>query len=468
MKGRPVRFRRQWLPALVVAVHGVSGSIFAADSAPGVPKPGGLERILSTDTLTGDWGGLRTVAVAHGVTFSGSYIGEFMANVRGGRQTGGVYDALLQAGVDIDIEKMLGWPGATIHGTVVYPHGSSITMRKVGDLGYVSSIDAYDSVRLDEVWLEQKFLSERFSIRAGFMASDAEFAVMDTAAPFFHSAFGTPIALTNNFAMSTYPYSALGVRLRVEPVSGWSVMVGAYDGNVAPGVFPDPSPGAAPSNEMNHWGTHFALRKDEGAMLFAEIVWRTPALSAYPDDSANGGDKSASGPEPLSTVCKAGAVYHTDEFADAGEVAAGRESPRALRGNWAIYGSVERELWREPGSRADGLSAFGRATFAAPDRNLFANSFEAGLVYSGLWQSDGRDRLAIGAAWFGISDRVSEGQRRAGRPVQDYEAVIEATYLYQLTPWCAVQPDVQWVLHPGGSGELGNALVVGMRTTVTF
>jgi porin len=419
-----------------------------------------LADLGTQETLTGDWGGLRPALVARGVTVSGTYTGEVFGNVRGGRRTGTVYDALLQFGAEIDAGKLFGWRGATLHVSAIYPHGASLSTRLVGDLGIADDLDAYDSLRLYEAWLEQKLFADRLSLRVGFLAADTDFAVIDTASPLVHSAFGTPIALTNNFAMSAYPYSALGARLRFEPAPGWSVLFGAYDGNVAPGVFRDPSPGAAPSNEFNHWGTHLALREDEGAMLFAEIGWRTAPSNDERD--------AKSGPRPLVGAYKIGGVYHTDEFKDVGDVAAGRETPRGLRGNSALYLSAEQELWREPGTAGDGLASFARAAFTPSDRNLFRSSIEAGVVYSGLWQNDGRDHLACGAAVFDISDHVSDAQRRIGVPVQDLEAVVEVTYQYQINHWCTVQPDAQWIVHPGGSGLLGNALVLGMRMTVTF
>jgi len=46
--------------------------------------------------------------------------------------------------------------------------------------------------------------------------------------------------------------------------------------------------------------------------------------------------------------------------------------------------------------------------------------------------------------------------------------VVELTYQYQLTKWCVLQPDVQWVIHPGGSSVLQDALVLGWRVTLTF
>ena len=61
-------------------------------------------------------------------------------------------------------------------------------------------------------------------------------------------------------------------------------------------------------------------------------------------------------------------------------------------------------------------------------------------------------------------------------PVRDHELVFEATYAAQIAPWWIVQPDVQYIVHPGGNvpdpnnpnAVIGNAFIAGIRSTVKF
>ena len=408
------------------------------------------------DTLTGTWDGLRPRLAKSGVTFSGGYIGEVIGNTTSGLRTGAEYAALLQFGAEFDAEKLIHWPDATLHIAAIYPHGGSVAAKYSGDLGNVSNVEAYDSLRLYEAWLEQKLLHNHVALRVGFMAADSEFAVTDSSTPFINSDFGAPAAMTLNFPISSYPYSALGIRLRIEPTDTCYLQVAAYDGNPAPGTNADPTPGAAASNEYNKHGTQFALRGDEGAMFFAEIGWHTPKPAC--------GEKNA----PLASSLKLGATYHTDSFADIRDTTLGLPHPRSHHGDTAIYFIAEREIWREPGTAADGLTAFLRTVFAPADRNFSNASAETGLAYRGIFQSDARDTLALGLAWLEVSPRVAAAQRTIGTRTQDYEAVIELTYQRALTPWCSIQPDIQYILHPGGSTAHDNALVIGLRTTIIF
>ena len=60
----------------------------------------------------------------------------------------------------------------------------------------------------------------------------------------------------------------------------------------------------------------------------------------------------------------------------------------------------------------------------------------------------------------------------------DYEGAIELNYLATLAPWWTLQPDMQMILHPTAAvvrptaatplPRLGNAFVLGLRTSVRF
>jgi porin len=54
----------------------------------------------------------------------------------------------------------------------------------------------------------------------------------------------------------------------------------------------------------------------------------------------------------------------------------------------------------------------------------------------------------------------------AGSPA--YEIALEAGYRFQITKFAYVQPNVQWIINPGGTGNIPNALVLGAQMNVTF
>ena len=57
---------------------------------------------------------------------------------------------------------------------------------------------------------------------------------------------------------------------------------------------------------------------------------------------------------------------------------------------------------------------------------------------------------------------------RSGVSVGAWEIVLELTWLLRLYPWLQLQPDLQVVHQPGGSTDLGRAVVVGTRAVFSF
>ena len=125
------------------------------------------------------------------------------------------------------------------------------------------------------MWVEQSFFEGRFSLRAGQITFDSEFAVLDAYGGLFvQSGFGAPEAFSANLPLPAFPNAAPCLRLRLEPRKGFAIQAAVFDGNVAPGLTPDRSPNAAVSTEFNRHGTHWALRPDEGALFVGEISYR--------------------------------------------------------------------------------------------------------------------------------------------------------------------------------------------------
>ena len=63
-------------------------------------------------------------------------------------------------------------------------------------------------------------------------------------------------------------------------------------------------------------------------------------------------------------------------------------------------------------------------------------------------------------------------------PIRDYEAAVEITYQAQITPNWMLQPEFQYIVHPGGhvpnpvntgrSSAIPNTAVLGLRTMVKY
>ena len=147
------------------------------------------------------------------------------------------------------------------------------------------------------------------------------------------------------------------------------------------------------------------------------------------------------------------------------------------RGNWGVYAVVDQAVWRRPGSDEQGLNIFMRIGGAPSDRNFISFYADAGIGFRAPFVSRPDDVVTLGGAFGNISADAARADRLAGppTPVRDYEAVIELSYKAAVMPGWTVQPDLQYIIHPGGNVDspirpepIPNALVLGLRTTLAF
>jgi hypothetical protein len=91
----------------------------------------------------------------------------------------------------------------------------------------------------------------------------------------------------------------------------------------------------------------------------------------------------------------------------------------------------------------------------------------AGLVYMG---PPGRpaDQTGIGVAAAHNGSPFEHTAPASGLAPADAEIALEWTYRAVLTPWLALQPDFQYIIHPGGLISRLNAVVIGLRSEIDF
>lgn len=382
--------------------------------------PGFWER----DTLTGDWGGVRRDLADRGLTTSLEFTGEVLSAVDGGLEHDTGAELLLDWIVQADFDRLLGWTGGSGKVNPLWLAGDGIT-SSVGDLTHVSNIEGRGGVRVFEFWLQQALFEGRFSVRAGILAADQEFAITQSSLLYYNSVFGGPVFLSANLPWPIYPVGAPGARLRWETSDQTYVQAAVYDGH----------PG---SERFNTSGLRVRWHHDEGVFSIAEAGWTF--------------SKDAPG------ALKAGVFYHSAHFADyeSGEMEPG------LAGGYVLF---ERRVWTE-GPLPGTLDAFVRVGVVDPDRSFISLGADAGLNFRGLIPGRPDDILGLGAIYARVGSEYERAQPDPGP--WGYEAVVEATYTIAVTPAWSFQPDVQVVFHPGGSTRVPTATILGLRVNLLF
>lgn len=428
------------------------------------PKTGSEAAAAPTEAKTderllGDLGGLRPALKSYGIKFNLSETSEVLGNLTGGRRRGVIYEGLTDASLRWDLHKAYQWPGV-IFARAFQIHGRGLTADNLGNLMTASSIEALPATRLFVLWYEHYF-SDAVRLKFGQLAADQEFLVSTTSKLFINSTFGFPTlpAVDLPSGGPAYPLATPGVRLRVDASDELLLMAAAFNGDPA-------GPGPGPAQVRNASGTSF--RTGDDVLAFFEVQYN-------PDHM------------PQNGTYKLGGWLHSGHFADQrfdinGQSLASPLSTgiaRLLVNNYSVYAVIDRPLWQFKDG-AEGVTGFLRVMGAPGDRNLVDFYFDTGLVYKAPFGRD-NDTVGIGYAFtrIGAAARSLDADTAAvtpGNPRRSHEALIEISYQFQAMPWWQIQPDFQYVFNPGGgfpnpslpNRKLGNAAVLGLRTTITF
>lgn len=214
------------------------------------------------DYLTGNWGGWRDRLQQEGITLAPVWTGEVLGNPLGGRRQGVVSDGIFYLPFDVDFDPMTG--GAvkdlTFHINAYYIYGGDLSDSYVGDFSTTSNIAAYNTLRLDELWIQKGLWDSAVTIRIGNMAVEDKFFQADSADLFINGTFGELTLVANNVPdVPIYPVSSPGVRFQLLPSPACYLLAGVYglDAGSNPAV-----------NNQN--GTRFSLNGHSGLLVMTE------------------------------------------------------------------------------------------------------------------------------------------------------------------------------------------------------
>jgi porin len=442
------------------------------------PSAGFFTELARSSTLLGDMGGLRPFLSQYGLSLSIQETSEVLGNVTGGTTQNFEYDGLTQMTLQMDTERAFGLHGGTFNVSGLQIHGRDLSSDNLQTLQTSSGIEADRSSRLWELWYDQKFLKEdRLDVKIGQQSLDQEFMVSQNALLFVNTMFGWPMLPSADMPGGgpAYPLSALGVRFRLRPTDSLTVLAGVFNGSPVSNNNGDPQ-------AENATGTSFPT--EGGGLFIGELQYAYPALGSmvYTDK------------QPLSGTYRLGFWYDTEDFADlridnTGQSLASPTTtgvPLNHHGDYAFYAVMDQMVWSDPEDEdADRtLNVFARAMGTPEeDRNLIGVSANAGLTFHEPIPHRGDDTVGIGMGYAKVGDGQVDLDKDTNSfggtsfPVQSSEEFVEVTYQYQLTPWCQLQPDFQYVFNSGGgipnpnfsSGpRIKDEAVIGIRTNILF
>jgi porin len=443
------------LSAASAALLGACTPLAAEEpNANGITEPS----IATSLPNNGDPEGRRKELAARGVIYDLYYTHDVLSNVDGGQRRGTIDQGKVEGALKIDLEKAVGLQGLSFfaNGFVIHNTGR-MKLNYVGGINTIAAIEAVPTIRLSELWLEQKLGDGKTTFRIGQLAADTEFFFATLSTIFLQSDWPTIAAQNLPSGGPAYPFSTPGVRLKYESPS-WSFLAAVFNGDPA-------GPGEDDPELRNRYGLNF--RVTDPPLAMAEAQWRR-----------NTGKNDAG----LATTLKLGAWGHfgtfdDPRFANDGKLLADPTSskmPLKHRGDSGLYAVVEQQIYRpKGGDGGSGVSVYTRISGSPSDRNPIDAYFDGGIVFAGLLPDRPNDRFGAGFIYSRFSDSVRAFDRDqavfGGRPIniRDFEANLELTYEAQVIPGWTIQPALTFIWHPDGDASK-DATVVGVRSFIHY
>lgn len=350
------------------------------------------------------------VAAQSAIDFGASYTVDVLSAL-GGSPLGGT-DIAARADAWLDLEgAAVGVDTLSARVDVMAVHGPDFSGRRVGLYQTVSSLEGNRLPHIYEAWVQWK-PNPYVSAKAGLIDLNAEFDMQNTGALFVNSAFGIgpDISQSGLAGPSIFPMTSSAVVMRLQ-YGRKGLALGVFDA--------------------------LAGARDDPRKLVVRFPGTTGALLI--------GEARV----PVGTwLLQFGGWHYTTRF----EALEPDRGPALSRG---AYGLLEGAVTRK-------ISAWIRFGVADARANPVATYVGGGAVATfGSW----RLGFAAAHARLGRAARqtlfVPDRARRS-------ETILELTAQRPLAPWFNIQPDLQYIIHPGWAPGVPNALVAGLRFSMAI
>ncbi len=359
------------------------------------------------------------------------YTGEFWNNIDGGLRLGPSYMYNIDGRFQVDTGKAFGWTGGQFVFESWYANSVSTGNTYVGAVDQQSPIDTAANVpifRIYQLYYDQAFGNT--GIRFGVYDLETEFANTKPMALFLSKNLTWATSLDQAGTMpqnglvgpGNYPYTPLALRFLETLGNNFSMKLVIADG--------------AADNPQNRANNSIRFSSAYGALIMGELDY-TPGKY----------EKLMVGAWTLTSKLPALGEFNPDG------------SQREVYGEAGAYlGGATRLYSPEPKRGLDGFFTFGVTT---PTSTNVAESLNAGLAYTGLFDCRPTDKIGVSVNVNAASAPYMNMQLAMGTRIYNYETSFEGTYRAKINNWITVQPDIQYIVHP--DYVLKNDLIVGVH-----
>jgi porin len=404
----------------------------------------------ATGGVLGDWWGLRSGLAERGITFDGTLVLDLSGNSTGGLRTGFWGQAFLELGLGVDAEALAGIEGGEFRLELDAWNKLTHASYPIGDFIY------YDGnypggekplVIIGSLYWRQRLFDGRLEIQFGKAEASTNFAFVNGAGNFM-SNYGGYVAGIAQF-LPNWGNPATGLEIAVRPLERIRWQAAWYDGAT------DAWDGAT--------GTNGPPTGPRGPATFFDDPGAALLMSELQFEWSLGGGRDG--------LVKGGGWMHLGETGYAGllDPATGQLATTVVDDAYGFYATALQTVW-SAGEAGPAVDLFAAISWSDPSRNPVEWGFNAGVTARGVIPGRPRDSIGLMASptLFTRDAGISPLATAYGLPggTGGSEVNVEAYWRIALTPWCVLQPDVQWIRTP--SGTLDDALVGTLRVEIAF
>ncbi len=415
--------------------------------------------IMEFEHASGNWGGGRDFLDRHGIEVSLTYTSDMAGNPIGGKSPYGfTYCDNIALGCLIETEKLFGWQDGYFMMSVLQRNGLNLSQKNIGNQFTVQQVFGGPTFHWYQLSYEQKFCDTHASIKLGRLAAGDDFCVSPLYWLYMNNGIdGNIQAIPVNSQFSTYPNAVWGSRLKVDLTSTTTARLGVYQ--------------VTPFASIN--GLNWNFYPSNGVMFLGQYSWNPKFCVPSPGSASTEKEVCATADSPNKSSNKShlhglaghywmGSYYSTMEYPQF-------NSSNMVPNAYGFYWHADQTVYRVDSISNKGLVLWSAYAFS-PQKNISKVPFQinGGAIYTGLMPGRDNDQAILGVIYGSFSSSYAEAQSTSGNGSPSYELVYEAGYRINFTKYAYFQPDLQWIINPGGLGSTPNAVVVGAQTGIIF
>lgn len=395
---------------------------------------GGLDKVLNTgiektdvqawldgDYAVGRFFGERPILESHGVTINSSFLFGPSMKTSGGANGEGSSKSygLFNLGVSVDTEKAGLWKGGTFFALYQKKTGYGIAGpdNAMGDFMGFDGWDWRQMNQISEYWYQQKLFDGKLRLKFGKQDANTDFGYLNSGWDFQNSAF----SVIPTTPMPTYPDPGFGFMAEINPTEKISIRDGIY----------------------SRFNIPYNITEIEYKPTIKDLPGRY-MVGAWELSDSNG----------------MGVATGVDDD--------GETIYNNFNRNYGCYFNFEQMVYKEKKDDKNdmqGLVVFGQFGMSPSNKNDMSQYYGGGLHYKGLIPKRDKDLSGIAVGTGRFASRLADLTYDNGGKVGN-ETVVEAFYRLQVSPWFYLQPDVQFIMHPGG--QYDSSVAIGLRSVITF